>query len=79
MSHNHNLRPPQLRALEAYWYLRLVKNTPHIANLYADEEHFPRATDRLEALGLEHPDLRDIAMNDGVGGLLERIKTDVEH
>jgi len=27
------LRPPQLRALETYWYLRVVENTPHIADL----------------------------------------------
>ena len=24
------LRPPQQRALETYWYLRLVEGTPHI-------------------------------------------------
>lgn len=24
------LRPPQIRALETYWYLRLVEGTPHI-------------------------------------------------
>lgn len=28
------LRPPQIRALETYWYLRLVENTPHIFDLY---------------------------------------------
>ena len=28
------LRPPQLRALETYWYLRLVEKTPHIFDLY---------------------------------------------
>jgi hypothetical protein len=28
------LRPPQLRALETYWYLRLVERTPHIFDLY---------------------------------------------
>ena len=28
------LRPPQLRALEAYWYLRLVENTPRLFDLY---------------------------------------------
>ncbi|HRW09265.1 MAG TPA: DEAD/DEAH box helicase family protein [Caldilineaceae bacterium] len=29
------LRPPQLMALECYWYLRLVLDTPHVADLYA--------------------------------------------
>ncbi len=28
------LRSPQLRALEAYWYLRLIEGTPRIADLY---------------------------------------------
>ena len=26
------LRKPQLRALETYWYLRLVEGTPHISS-----------------------------------------------
>jgi hypothetical protein len=28
------LRALQLRALEAYWYLRVVEGTPHVADLY---------------------------------------------
>ena len=28
------LRAAQLRALETYWYLRLVEGTPHIFDLY---------------------------------------------
>ena len=28
------LRAPQVRALETYWYLRLVEKTPHIFDLY---------------------------------------------
>ena len=28
------LRPPQLRALETYWYVRLAEKTPHIFDLY---------------------------------------------
>ena len=27
------LRAPQLRALETYWYLRLVEGTPHVLDL----------------------------------------------
>jgi hypothetical protein len=30
------LRRPQLQALEAYWYLRLVEQTPHVFDLYQD-------------------------------------------
>lgn len=33
---NFRLRAPQIRALEIYWYLRLVENTPHIFDLYTN-------------------------------------------
>ena len=45
-----HLRPPQLRALETYWYLRLVEGTPKIADLYA--KHFPTRRERIQALGI---------------------------
>ena len=48
-----HLRPPQLRALETYWYLRLVRDTPHIFELY--QEVFPAEDDPdalLQALGI---------------------------
>ena len=51
--------PPKLRAVETYWYLRLVEGTPHIADLYRDL--FQSTTDRLAALGLDAPALKDIA------------------
>lgn len=47
------LRPPQLRALEAYWFLRLVENTPRLFDLY--QEIFPVNEDPdglLKALGI---------------------------
>ena len=47
------LRAPQLRALEVYWYLRLIEETPRIADLY--EKHFPSDDDPvalLDALGI---------------------------
>jgi type III restriction enzyme len=47
------LRPPQMRALETYWYLRLIKDTPHIFDLY--QEFFPAKDDPdalLKALGI---------------------------
>ena len=43
------LRVPQVRALETYWYLRLVEGTPHIVDLY--RKLFPKKTDLLAALG----------------------------
>ncbi len=47
------LRRPQLRALETYWYLRLVERTPHIQDLYL--RLFPPEDDKqalLDALGV---------------------------
>ena len=68
------LRAAQFRALETYWYLRLVEGTPHVADLY--ERCFERVTDRLTALGLAAPDLRDLATDYGYPALIERIRTD---
>ena len=34
------LRAAQLRALETYWYLRLVEGTPHVFDLY--RRYYPR-------------------------------------
>ena len=53
------LRPPQLRAVETYWYLRLVEKTAHISDLY--EKFFPPEEEPdpyLEALGVPSPPLR---------------------
>ena len=47
------LRQPQLRALETYWYLRLVEQTPRIFDLY--KQHFPPQEDKavfLKAIGV---------------------------
>lgn len=47
---NFRLRKPHLRALETYWYLRLVENTPHIFDLY--QSLFSKKKDLLEAFGI---------------------------
>jgi hypothetical protein len=47
------LRSPQHRALEVYWFLRLVENTPRITDLY--RKYFPANKDPdalLKALGI---------------------------
>jgi len=44
------LRSPQFRALETYWYLRLIENTPHIFDLY--RKFFTKRADLLHALGI---------------------------
>lgn len=51
------LRSAQLRALEAYGYLRVVEETPQIAQLY--ERLFERTADRLAAMGLDAPTFKD--------------------
>jgi len=68
------LREPQYRALETYWYLRLVEKTPHIFDLYTS--CFSKSTERRAALGIEHNDLRDLIEDIGFSGLVEKIKTD---
>ena len=45
-----HLRPPQIRALETYWYLRLVEKTPHIFDLY--RSCYPRIADLHKVLGV---------------------------
>lgn len=53
------LRRPQVRALETYWYLRLVEATPHITDLYARLFPATESTERLlEALGVPEPAFR---------------------
>ena len=68
------LRAPQLMALETYWYLRLVEQTPHIRDLY--QGMFPSAKARREALGLTTEGLRGIIEEDGLPTVVERIATD---
>jgi type III restriction enzyme len=68
------LRPPQVRALETYWYLRLVAGTPHVIDLY--KTLFPKPTELLAALGLTHQDIRDYVTDYGKDALLDHIKAD---
>ncbi len=69
------LRRPQLRALETYWYLRLVEKTPHIFDLYC--KLYPPDENiggLLEALGI--PDAAFKATNFKADTLWKRIKSD---
>lgn len=68
------LRAPQFRALETYWYLRLVERTPHIKDLY--QRLFSSARARREALGLTTEALRGIIEDEGLGAVIDRIATD---
>jgi len=70
------LRKAQLRALETYWYLRLVEETPHIFDLY--QRYYPRPLDLLAALGLDRDEIKDFVLNEGLDTLWECIRTDGE-
>lgn len=70
------LRAPQLRALETYWYLRLVEGTSRVLDLY--RRFYPTATEFLEALGLGQPQLQRMALDEGVDAPLKRVRTDDE-
>lgn len=68
------LRAPQLRALETYWYLRLVEQTPHIVALY--QRLFPKQSELRKALGLDNAAIRDLIEDEGLDAVLERVRTD---
>lgn len=68
------LRRAQLRALETYWYLRLVERTPHIFDLY--RRYYSQPLDLLAALGLDREEIKDFVLNAGLDALWERIRSD---
>ncbi len=71
------LRKAQIEALETYWYLRLVENTPKIIELY--DKLYDNPKDKFEALGIKLTDtLKDelIFSGKGIDSIFERIKTD---
>lgn len=68
------LRRPQLRAVETYWFLRLVLGTPHIFSLY--RQFNPKARELRESLGLTQDAVRDFVEDHGIDALWERVKTD---
>jgi type III restriction enzyme len=68
------LRKVQLRALETYWYLRLVEDTPHIFDLY--RKYYPRPIDLLKALNLDRDEIKDLVLNEGLDVLWDHVRTD---
>ncbi len=72
------LRKAQLEALETYWYLRLVENTPQIFNLY--QKYFSKKN-LLDALNIQlsEEDWKNIALSGGgIKRIIQKIKTDDE-
>ncbi len=68
------LRRPQLRALETYWYLRLMEKTPHVFDLY--QGLFQEPADLLDALGLRSPEIARIVAGRSLDTLWNRIRAD---
>ncbi|MBI5401834.1 MAG: DEAD/DEAH box helicase family protein [Ignavibacteriae bacterium] len=69
------LREPQFRALEVYWYLRIVQKTPDFLTLY--KTLFPRKSDFRKALSIHtNQEITDMIENEE--DYLEKIKTDDE-
>jgi len=71
------LRKAQIEALETYWYLRIIEDTPQIFELY--NKIYDTPEDRLKALGIElSTDMwKEIALSKkGVDYIFDKIKTD---
>jgi len=66
------LRTPQLRALEVYWYLRVVKNTPHIFDLY--RQLYPKTAELIEALGIPDAAFKEAGYD--LDALWDRLRSD---
>jgi type III restriction enzyme len=69
------LREPQFRAMEVYWYLRIIQKTPDFISLY--KTMFPKRSDFLQALNIDKKEeIKQMIFDDE--DYLERIKTDDE-
>jgi hypothetical protein len=66
------LRRAQLRALETYWYLRLVLGTPKVPELY--EQLFDDLPDRLDAMGVNEKLFKEAKYN--YNALIQRVRED---
>ena len=70
------LREPQFQSLELYWFLRLVRKTPHIVDLY---KHYysDDKRDFFEALGIPI-DPTELQWIPDVDTVIEKVKNDPE-
>ncbi len=77
----YRLRIPQIHALETYWYLRLVEQTPKIPDLYRQVFRYD-PVQLLTALGLPKNEI-DGAIgwfkDQAVDQVLERVRTDNDY
>lgn len=70
------LRPPQMEALETYWYIRVVCGTPRMLDLYKTVFHLKK--DRLEALGIFRDAIKDFLIENDEDELYAKILADPE-
>lgn len=68
------LRIPQVRALETYWYLRLVQGTPGIFELY--QRLISSKVELRKTLGLNSEAVREYVEEHGFDALIEHIRSD---
>lgn len=70
------LRAAQFRALQVYWYLRLIEHTPQTFSLY--RTLFTSKRERLEALGIniDNPEINKILIDEDEDALLNKILGD---
>ncbi len=68
------LRRAQFRALETYWYLRLVLNTPRIPDLYTTL--FPAKSECRAAMGLNSKELTALIADTSLDEIIDRLKID---
>ncbi len=70
------LREPQFQSLELYWFLRLVRKTPHIVDLY---KHYysDDKRDFFDAFGIP-VDPTELQWIPDIDAVIERVKSDPE-
>ena len=68
------LRTPQVKALETYWYLRLVEGTPRVLDVY--RRIFPKQSELLQSLGLGTQPIQQLVIDDGIEALWDRVRSD---
>ncbi len=72
------LRKAQFEALETYWYLRLIKNTPHIFDLYNKLYDDPVELFKTLNISISQDDLIKIMIKGGIESIFNKIKIDDE-
>mgnify|MGYP000997321771 CR=1 FL=1 len=68
------LRAAQIEALTTYWFLRLVKKTPTMLDLYKTEHSTNSAL--CQALGLTSNAIRDAIFDHGLDAVLGKVRSD---